>query len=264
MNDSRYKFALQIIREAAELITLHPGDEIPFHKKNGHQDIISQFDQKIEAFITDGIKKMFPLDGVIGEESNTASNGAWNWYIDPIDGTSNFVNQQKNYAISIACYYEDEPRFGIVLDVAADQLYHAKAGEGAYCNDKALSVESPRRDITELFVYTPIVQLAFLSEQPKREGLLQLAADVRAIRSLGSVALELCALAAHEADIFLTARSSPWDHNAARIILSESGGQMRTWDGEEVPVKQNCNVIAATNPELLHTILRTYMSVKER
>lgn len=264
MNGSRYMFALQIISEAAELITLHPGDEITFQNKNGHQDIISQFDQKIETFITDGIHSKFPSDGVIGEESKSVTHGAWNWYIDPIDGTSNFVNQQKNYAISIACYFEDEPRFGLVLDVAANRLYHAKVGEGAFCNDKALPAESPERDIAELFVYTPIVQLAFLYQQPNREGLLQLAADVRAIRSLGSVALELCALAAREADIFLTARSSPWDHNAARIILSESGGAMRTWDGEEVPVKQNCNVIAATNPELLHMILQTYMSVKER
>ncbi|NLI53796.1 MAG: inositol monophosphatase [Clostridiales bacterium] len=264
MDDLRYEFAMRMIREAANIVSFRVWTEIPFQTKHGHQDIVSQFDQQIETFISDGIRRDFPLDGIIGEEVGAVSHGEWNWYIDPIDGTSNFVNQQKNYAISIACYHGDKPQFGLVLDVAANKLYHASAGQGAFCNDVRLPANPPRREISELFLYTPIIQMAFLSEHARREGLLRLANDVRAIRSLGSVALELCALAAREADIFLTARSSPWDHNAARIILAESGGAMRMWDGEAVPIERDCNVIAATSSELLETILQKYLTVKEK
>ncbi len=263
MDDSRYEFAMQVIRKAASMLSLRNGEVFFFQMKHGHQDIVSQFDKKIENYITECIKNDYPMDGIIGEETAELSHGEWNWFIDPIDGTSNFVNQQKNFAISIACYHQDIPQFGLVLDVAANKLYHAKAGKGAFCNGMRLSAEPFRREISEMFLYTPIVQLAFLSEHPRRTELMRLANDVRAIRSLGSVALELCALAAHEADIFITARSSPWDHNAARIILSEVGGEIRTWDNNPVPVEQDCSIIAAANHEILEKIMQEYMMFKE-
>lgn len=263
MIDARYEFALRVIREAAGLLSHRDEAKIPFQTKHGHQDIVSQFDKKIEAFISGKIAQSYPDDGVIGEESPTHSHGERNWFIDPIDGTSNFVNQQKNFAISIACYAGEEPLFGLVLDVAANKLYHAKVGEGAFCNGTPLPVRTPRRELSELFLYSPIIQLAFFADHPQRKGFMRLANDVRAIRSLGSVALEICALAVHEADIFLTARSSPWDHNAARIILSEAGGEIRTWENKVVPIDQDCSVIAATSPELLDEIILNYLAVCE-
>ncbi len=260
MGDRRYDLAMRLIREAAGLLPLGEKAEIPFQTKHGHQDIVSQFDKRIEAFLTQRIAESFPSDGVIGEESGAAGCGEWNWFIDPIDGTSNFVNQRKNFAISIACYHGDAPQFGLVLDAAADKLYHAKSGEGAFCNGDLLPRRPLRRDVSELFLYTPIVQLAFLAEHPQSAGLMRLANDVRAIRSLGSVALEICALASGEADLFLTARSSPWDHNAARIILAQVGGDIRTWENFPVPTARDCSVIAATSPVLLDEVMHKYFA----
>jgi fructose-1,6-bisphosphatase/inositol monophosphatase family enzyme len=89
-------------------------------------------------------------------------------------------------------------------------------GQGAFCNEVRLPANPPRREISELFLYTPIIQMAFLSEH--RDAKAFATGERRARDPFAwSVALELCAMAAREADIFLTARSSPWDHNAARI-----------------------------------------------
>ena len=81
----------------------------------------------------------------------------------------------------------------------------------------------------------PGVPRTLLNPHPRQEGLLRLAREVRGVRSLGSVALELCALAAGEADLFVTLRSCPWDHNAGRIILAEAGEACAIWRGNSSP-----------------------------
>jgi fructose-1,6-bisphosphatase/inositol monophosphatase family enzyme len=78
MDDLRYEFAMRMIREAANIVSFRAGTEIPFQTKHGHQDIVSQFDQQIETFISDGIRRDFPLDGIIGEEVGAVSHGEWN------------------------------------------------------------------------------------------------------------------------------------------------------------------------------------------
>ena len=104
----------------------------------------------------------------------------------------------------------------------------------------------------------PIVQGTLIDDHPLLSGMRRLAGDVRAVRSLGSVALELCAVAAGEADLFLAERSCPWDHNAARIILAEAGGAMLTWAGAPVPVDRRTNLMAAGRREVLEQIAAVY------
>ena len=89
-----------------------------------------------------------------------------------------------------------------------------------------------RSQVSDLLLTTPCIQHTFLEEHPRRGDMLRLARAVRAVRSLGSVALELCQLSSGEADMFVTVRSAPWDHNAARVILQEAGGCICTMEGE--------------------------------
>ena len=89
--------------------------------------------------------------------------------------------------------------------------------------------------------------MATISRWPSRK--------VRGVRCLGSVALELCEVAAGRADLFVTMRSSPWDHNAARIILEEAGGAIFTVDGDELPLGQKSTVLAFNDMELKDCIL---------
>lgn len=259
MEDSRYNLACRLVRQAARLLPACGSENIDFQQKTGHSDIVSHYDKLVETYLAENIAAAFPEDGMVGEEMPHPRDGAWIWYIDPIDGTTNFVNQQKNYAISVGCYHCGEPAFGIVLDVAENKLYHAKHGEGAYCNGARLSGSS-RTAVEEMILYTPIIQSTLIDDHPLRAGMRRLAQDVRAVRSLGSVALELCALAAGEADLFLAARSCPWDHNAARIILAETGGALCTWEAERLPVDCSASIIAAGKRETLERILALYLT----
>ena len=182
--------------------------------------------------------------------------------VDPIDGTTNFVSQHRNYAVSVGCWRGEEPLFGLVLDVERPALYWAQAGSGAFRDGTPLHT-SRRREVQELLLTVPGVPRTLLNPHPRQEGLLRLAREVRGVRSLGSVALELCALAAGEADLFVTLRSCPWDHNAGRIILAEAGGSLCDLEGEFLPLDRRTPVLAANAPETLRLVRERYLGAAE-
>ena len=231
---------------------------------SGYQDLVTRWDKETEQFLRRGISEAFPQDIIVGEEYPAANEGAegCTWYLDPIDGTTNFVSQHRNYAVSVGCWRGEEPLFGLVLDVERPALYWAQAGSGAFRDGTPLHT-SRRREVQELLLTVPGVPRTLLNPHPRQEGLLRLAREVRGVRSLGSVALELCALAAGEADLFVTLRSCPWDHNAGRIILAEAGGSLCDLEGEFLPLDRRTPVLAANAPETLRLVRERYLGAAE-
>lgn len=253
----RYALAKKLILEAGAF--LRGLEQATAAEKSGHQDLVTEYDQQTERFLRAKILSAFPGDAIVGEEFPASPGARVTWYIDPIDGTTNFINQRRNFAVSIACYTGDEPSFGLVLDVASNVLYHAKAGTGAFQNEVRLPRLARHTAVGEVLFTTPCIQHTFLEAGSHQRPLCRLAGDVRAVRSLGSVALELCSVAAGEADLFVALRSSPWDHNAARLILTEAGGAIGALMGGDLPINHNCPVIACGSPTLLAHIRSEYL-----
>lgn len=255
----RFELARALVCEAGAALRQARLEAGAIRQKTGHRDLVTSWDQKTERFLRQGILERFPGDAIVGEEypaAGAASREAV-WYIDPIDGTTNFINQHRNYAVSVGCWQGEKPLFGLVLDVEQDQLYHARAGQGAWRGEEAIRV-SGRSSADELLLFTPDLLHTFLKPSPCQAGLLRLAQDVRAVRSIGSVALELCAVAAGEADLCVALRSCPWDHNAARIILEEAGGAIAGLSGAPLPLNEPGTVLAAGSPEALALVLKQY------
>lgn len=255
----RFELAVSLVRQAGAALRQARLEENAIRQKTGHRDLVTGWDCETERFLRRGILEKFPADAIVGEEYPAASTDSQSavWYIDPIDGTTNFINQHRNYAVSVGCWQQGRPLFGLVLDVEADRLYLAKAGEGAWCEGAAIRT-SGRRNTAELLLFTPDVLHTFLKPGPFREGLLGLAQDVRGVRSIGSVALELCAVACGEADLCAATRSSPWDHNAARIILEEAGGKIAALGGGPLPVDRSGALLAANSAAALEQVLEHY------
>ena len=244
---ARYALAQQLIGQAGRALRLARLEAGEILQKTGPQDLVTVYDRRTEQFFRQAIQAAFPGDSIVGEEyPQAAGDGGAVWYIDPIDGTTNFVNQHRNYAISVGCYQGGQPLFGLVLDVELDALFSAQAGGGAACNGSPIRV-SGRRQLPELLLTTPGVPYTFLRGHAQQQALIRLAGQVRAVRSMGSVALELCQVAAGEADLFVAMRSSPWDHNAARIILQEAGGALCTMQGQPLPQDGPSTTILAAN-----------------
>lgn len=252
----RFDVAAEMIQAAGEVLRRCHLEQAEVRQKTGHQDLVTFWDKKIEQQLRHAILAAFPQDSIVGEEypPEESCGGKVTWYLDPIDGTTNFINQHRNYAISVGCWAGDTPLFGMVLDVERRELYWAKHGGGAWLDQSPIHV-SRCRDITEMLLTTPGLQYTFLERHPHQEQLIRLARRVRAVRCLGSVALELCEVAAGRADVFVTMRSSPWDHNAARIILEEAGGAIFTMDGGHLPLNQKSTVLALNAIELRGHIL---------
>ena len=252
----RFDVAAEIIQEAGKILRRCHLEQREIIQKTDHQDLVTFWDRKIEQQLRHSILTAFPQDSIVGEEYPPQENcdRKVTWYLDPIDGTTNFINQHQNYAISMGCWEGADPLFGLVLDVERETLYWAKRGGGAW-QDQTQIHTSGRRELSELLLTTPGLQYTFLEPHPYQKQMIQLSRKVRGVRCLGSVALELCEVAAGRADLFVTMRSSPWDHNAARIILEEAGGAIFTVDGGELPLDQKSTVLALNDIELKNRIL---------
>ena len=244
MVQDKFASARKWVSKAGELVLASVSGNMQYERKTGHQDLVTSVDRLVEFYFRKRIEEAFPNDVVVGEEYGGAL-GKNVWYIDPLDGTTNFISQGRNYGISVAYYENHQPVFGLVLDVAAGELYPAMTGEGSFCNDGTIHV-SMRSRVEDSILYTPVIQHTFLQEHPYQKRLLDLSQRVRAVRSLGSVALELCALAAGRGELFFAMKSSPWDHNAARIILQEAGGILCLPDGRKAPFDYAGPIVASS------------------
>ena len=219
----RFDTARALVLAAGARLRLARPEAGAVWEKTGHQDLVTRCDRETEQFLRSGILSAFPGDAIVGEEYPATPPGGTGcvWYLDPIDGTTNFVSQHRNYAVSVGCYQDGVPAFGLVLDVERGALYSARHGGGALRDETPIHV-SHCGVLRDALLTTPGVLHTFLREHPRRAGLVELAGAVRGVRSMGCVALELCAVAAGEAELFVALRSCPWDHNAARIILAEA------------------------------------------
>ena len=251
----RFELAVEAVRRAGDALRASRVEDSDIQFKTGYKDLVTYWDRRIEQLLREEILAAFPDDTIVGEEYPPSDGSGSAWYIDPIDGTTNFVNRHRDYAVSVGCWDGEKPVFGLVLDVENDALYWVKPGGGAWRNDMALSV-SRRTNPREMLLTTPGVQYTFLEGHEWRERLVKLARTVRGVRCLGSVALELCELAAGESDLFVTLRSSPWDHNAARIIVAEAGGAICTVSGDPLPITEKSTVLAANSKESLSSALK--------
>ncbi len=250
MKFTRFGLAEKVVKDAGEVLRCAKTNILKFVEKTGWQDIVTKYDKQVEQMIRSAIRENFPNDTIVGEEYPSADGTEYTWYIDPIDGTTNFVNQHHDYCISVACYAEEQADFGIVLDVERDHFYTARAGKGAFRNGNRLSCVH-RKSVHEMLLTTPIVQQLLLDDGPYTNGFRHLSQSVRGVRSKGSAALELCLLAAGEADLFATPIAGPWDHAAAALILKEAGGASCDYEGGPLPLQGKTTILGASGTDEL-------------
>ena len=151
-----------------------------------------------------------------------------------------------------------------MLDVERKTLYWARHGGGAWQNQTLIHT-SGRRELSELLLTTPGLQYTFLEPHPYQERMIRLSRKVRASAVLGSVALELCEVAAGRLSCsVVTMRSSPWDHNAARISWRRPAGRSSQWMGSELPLGQKSTVLALNDMELKDCILCVLRTARVR
>jgi len=253
------QYAKKWIKEAGAKLRESFATELNIETKTNPNDLVTNMDKETERFFVSKIKETFPGHRIFGEEGmghdiNDLKGTVW--IIDPIDGTLNFIHQQRNFAISLAIYEDGVGKVGMVYDVVHDELYHAIKGEGAYLNHYPLSplskvgVEEAILSINASWIVT--------NKRINPAILAALVNDVRGTRSYGSAALELAFVAAGRIDGYITMRLSPWDFAAGSILVEEVGGKVSDLFGENLDYIKGGSLFAA-KPGFHESVLEEYI-----
>ncbi len=235
--DKMLRYVVDITRKAGEPLKIAVEENLSFERKNENiSDIVTEHDQRTERFIIEEIQRRYPDHGFIAEEGDPNEQGfeKYTWVIDPIDGTTNFVNLGKDFAISIALYVDKEAYAGIVYDVMNDEMMVGLKNQGVWINDMPYR----RKKICEE-LSNSIMEISFMAEKGFREDhgveVKPLGFSLRGHRNYGVAALTIAKLAKGELEGYVSGRLFLWDYAAAGVILRELGGDFLAYPEEEHP-----------------------------
>lgn len=206
------------------------GADLQVEEKASH-DYVTSADRASEAAILDRLRDAFPGDQILSEEDGLSGEAAeYQWIVDPLDGTTNFMRRLPVYGVSVACRRGSEVCVGVVYDPVNDHLYAAERGAGARCDGRALRVSGrpalagshlatgfPFKARAGLDLYLEIFRAVF-----RRAG---------SIRRCGAAVLDLAHTAAGVFDGFFEFRLSAWDLAAGSLLIEEAGGRVSDLDG---------------------------------
>lgn len=248
------------IKEAGDRIRSSFPKTLDVQAKSNPNDLVTNIDKETEQFFITMIKEAYPDHFILGEEGygdKLEQTSGIAWIIDPIDGTMNFIHQQRNFAISVGIYENGIGKIGLIYDVAHDELYHAFKGKGAYMNNKSL----PR--LESVSVSEAIIGLNATWVTPNKRIdpnlLAPLVRDARGTRSYGSAALELAYVATGRMDAYISLRLAPWDYAAGIIIIEELGGVASTLKGEKINILKQSSLFVS-KPDLHGQIMKEYLN----
>ncbi len=247
------------IMEAGKKIRDSFQDELNIKTKSNRNDLVTNMDEATERYFIEKIRSTYKDHHIMGEEGfgdELSELSGVTWIIDPIDGTMNFVHQQRNFAISIGVYDGNQGVLGYIYDVVHDELYHAEKGRGAYMNDQKLPV------LNEAAVEDSVIALnAQWMTTNKRidpEVLAPLVQKVRGTRSYGSAAIEMAYIASGRLDAYISMRLAPWDFAAGKILIEEVGGVVTDLEGNELNPLNKSSLFVG-KPGLHGKILNNYL-----
>lgn len=194
-------------------------------------DFVTRADKESEAAILEIVLDHFPDHQILAEESGLSqAGGDYHWLVDPLDGTSNFLQGLPNFCVSIACQYRGEAVAAVVLEPLRGERFTATRGGGAHWNGRPMAT-SPRPGVDGAFLATGypfrVKEALDLYLQVFRDLLL----EARGVRRCGAAALDLAYTAAGVYDGFFEFRLSPWDIAAGELLVREAGGLVSDLDG---------------------------------
>ncbi|AWW30510.1 inositol monophosphatase [Echinicola strongylocentroti] len=197
----------------------------------GFNDLVSYVDKEAEKIVVSGLQAILPEAGFITEEGTINKEGElYNWIVDPLDGTTNFVHGVPVFSVSIALMKEEEIILGVVYEVNNNECFYATKGGGAFCNDTAINV-SPTKDMAGSLIATGFPYSAF-DEVDKYLALLKdIIQHSHGIRRMGSAAVDLCYVAAGRMDGYFEYNLNSYDVAGGVIILQEAGGKVSDFKG---------------------------------
>ncbi len=211
-------------------------------KSKGLHDFVSEVDRSAEQEIIEVLRQSFPDHAILAEESGVHAGNDYQWVIDPLDGTTNYLHGLPHFSISIALKYRGRLEAGVVYDPIREEMFTASRGSGAQLNDRKLRVTN-RKELNQSLIGTGFPYRDFQHLDAYMGMFKDLATKTAGIRRPGSAALDFAYLAAGRNDGFWELGLSEWDMAAGVLIVREAGGIVTDIAGGDGYL-QSGNVIA--------------------
>jgi len=218
-------------------------------------DFVTEVDRAAEATIIETLREVYPTHAILAEESGQSGgeNAEYQWIIDPLDGTTNFIHGFPQYAVSIALAHKGVLSHAVVFDPNRNELFTASKGAGAFLNDKRIRV-SKRAKLDEALLGTGFPYRMFEHVDPYLSIFKEMTRRSAGIRRPGSASLDLSWLAAGRIDGFWEFGLAPWDMAAGALLIMEAGGLVSDLSGEGNYLKTG-NIVGGT-PKVFNQLLQ--------
>ncbi len=224
--------------------------------RKAHSDFVSEVDNTAEDAIINVLLEAYPNHSILAEESGARgdpSKSEYQWIIDPLDGTTNFLHGFPQYAVSIALKHRGVLTQAVVYDPSGNELFTASRGRGAYLNDHRLRV-SKRDQLSDCLIGTGFPFREFSHMNAYLAIFKDIMPKVAGIRRPGSAALDLAYVAAGRYDGFWELKLSPWDIAAGCLLITEAGGLVGDLEGNDTYMQSGH--IVAGNPKIFGQLLQ--------
>lgn len=237
-----------IVREAGAMLKSAHLSASEIHEKEGPANYCTDYDLRIQRFIMSRLSEIVPGCSFYGEEDTEGNHGSatspYTFYIDPIDGTTNFMFDYHHSCVSVGVAYAGQLVAGYVYNPYVDELYHAVRGEGAWLNDRRLVMQD--KSIREGIVAFGCARYNDSDTNLLFDVTRQMFLRSLSIRNGGSAALDLCRIASGSNVAYYELKLQPYDYAAASVIIEEAGGYISRVDGGGITLDRPCSIVGGT------------------
>lgn len=256
----------EIARRAADVVMDRYSGPLEQTVKGSPYDIVTEADKASEAVIVRDLQAAYPDHHIVGEEGGGMgadyATAPYRWYVDPIDGTTNFANHIPMFAISIAVTDRDSvPLAGVVYNPASGELYAAAQGHGATLNGQPIHV-SGATDLRQCVLASGFAYDKYTDPDNNVAEWGAFLVRTRGLRRFGSAALDLCYVAAGRFDGYWEQKLSPWDCMAGLLMVREAGGQVSDYAGNPAPTEYLKGRVVASNGHVHQAMLDVIADVR--
>lgn len=254
--------AIRAARAAGDVIVRHLDrlDTLTIEEK-GRNDLVSEVDREAERRIIGVVHRAYPDHAVLAEESGARAGTEYEWVIDPLDGTKNYLHGLPHFAVSIAVRRGTRVDHGVVLDPVRNELFVASRGAGARLDDRRIRV-APRNNLDGALIGTGFPFREMDNLEAYLEMLRALMPRCGGVRRAGAAALDLAYVASGRLDGFWEFGLAPWDMAAGALLVREAGGLVSDPHGGEAFM--DSGDIVAASPKVLRAMLQHIEPIARR
>lgn len=244
-----YQIIESLIRQVGQKLLQAKPIASTIHQKQGIANFCTDFDIEIQRLLIKGLSDILPGASFFGEEETEGNTGAkskgeYIFYIDPIDGTTNFMFGYHHSCVSVGLMHRGRMQAGFVYNPYVDEMYTAVRGQGSFLNGRRLNLQD--KSIGEGIVAFGCARYNEGDTDKLFEAVKTLYLKSLSVRNGGSAALDLCRIASGSNVAYLELKLQPYDYAAASVIIEEAGGYIMQADGTAITWDRPCSIVAGT------------------